>query len=358
MKRILSFAMILCLLLALPSASLGSQTQAEVKTATVMDMSAPIDSRELTLIRPKLSGIKRLTQELGQFPNLETVTLDHPDMTDKVKWQLVTAMPEIRFIFLLKWKTVELSTAQETLDLGNRRTVTREELSNLFRLMPDLKRVDMYNVRLKIKEYIRLREDFPQVEIHTQLPISGTYLRDDVSAFSTKHSSGSHRDKSAEFDALKYVPALQALDLGHNAIDDLSFLSYFPTMQVLILADNKIKDVTEIGKLKELSYAELFLNRIEDVTPLAQLTNLQDLNLAHNNISDATPLYALKGLKRLWISNNNLTDEQIEELKQNLPDTEIVANYYWSTGMGWREHSHYHEIINIFKTQVFTPLSR
>ncbi len=349
MKRLAIVALALWLVLC--DAALAEET------ATVLDVSAPISATELTLVKPNLTGIKRLTEALAQFPDLQTVTLDHPKMTAKLMRQLREAMPQVHFVFLYRWFNMEINTDDEAVDLGNKRSVKYDDVCELLSMMPSLKRLDMYGVNISLKKMEKLMLAYPDVEFHWTLPVSGSRLRTDASAFSTKHSSDSQRDSSEHFDCLKYVPALQALDLGHNAIKDLSFLSYFPTMRILILADNKIGDVTEIGKLTELEYAELFLNRIEDITPLASLTNLKDLNLAHNNISDPTPLYALKQLKRLWISCNNLTEEQVEALRQALPNTEIVANTHWSTGAGWREHSHYYEIISIFNNHAYVPLT-
>lgn len=349
MKRLL--AAILALWLALCGVALAEET------ATVLDVTAPLSSTELTLLKPKLSGIKRLTEALSQFPQLQTVTLDHPQMTAKLMRQLREAMPQVHFVFLYRWFNMEINTDDTAVDFGNKRSIAYSDVCELLSLMPSLKQLDMYGVEISLKQMEKLMQAYPDVTFHWTVPVSGSRLRTDASAFSTKHSAESKRDDSAHYDCLKYVPALQALDLGHNAITELSFLRYFPTMRVLILADNKISDVTEIGKLTELEYAELFLNRIEDVRPLANLTNLKDLNLAHNNISDPTPLYALTQLKRLWISCNNLTDEQVAALRLALPNTEIVADTYWSTGAGWREHSHYYELISIFNHHAYVPLS-
>ena len=43
---------------------------------------------------------------------------------------------------------------------------------------------------------------------------------------------------------LQYCTDLIALDLGHNGIDDLSWLEPLQNLQLLILSDNRMKDIT------------------------------------------------------------------------------------------------------------------
>jgi Leucine-rich repeat (LRR) protein len=72
---------------------------------------------------------------------------------------------------------------------------------------------------------------------------------------------------------LKYLKNLKYLDVGHNAIDDLSFLYDLPELRILIVADNYvtdyITDLTPIASLKHLQYLEVFTNNITDLSPLS-----------------------------------------------------------------------------------------
>lgn len=349
-KRLAGLVLALCLCIGCAAA------QGEM--VTILGKKVPSDSTELTFSRITWEQAGQMKEGLALLPKVETVTLDHPRISVRQLQKLRDSIPQVHFVFKLRWNQVEMNSDGAALDLGSRRSIKLEDLRDLIGLMPGLKDIRMYGMRPAYDKMGKLIAAYPNVAFHWAVPVSGIYTRDDITAFSTKHSSGSYRDDSEHFQRLKYIPGLQAIDLGHNKITELSFLRYFPHVQVLILADNKITDVTEIGKLAELQYLELFLNDISDVTPLSQLANLQDLNLAHNKISDLTPLYQMKQLKRLWISVNDVTDEQIDKLRLALPDTQIVSDQYWSTSGGWRKHPHYKEIIAIFKTQVFTPLSR
>ena len=63
---------------------------------------------------------------------------------------------------------------------------------------------------------------------------------------------------SADIEVLKYCTDLQALDLGHQAITDISVIGdYLTQLRILILVDNKVNDLTPLSKLKHLHYLEL-----------------------------------------------------------------------------------------------------
>ena len=59
---------------------------------------------------------------------------------------------------------------------------------------------------------------------------------------------------------------------------------------------------------------------------LKNLTHLKELNIAYNYISDFSVLYEMKNLGYLFVKGENITDEQLEELRKNLPECEI-SNY-------------------------------
>jgi hypothetical protein len=68
------------------------------------------------------------------------------------------------------------------------------------------------------------------------------------------------------------------------------------------------------------------------------LTNLEYLDLDNNNISDISPLKGLTNLKVLYISYNPLiTQEQVDALKEALPDCRIYwdGDWYWDDWDDW-----------------------
>lgn len=351
MKRLCSLACVMLMLcLCLPS---GMAQTAKVLGQTVDDKTTSLTFKKL---EPGVAY--QMAEEIADFPNVKTVEIYHPHMNVHQLLKLREMAPDVHFIFYIRWNSVELNTDDALIDLGKQRYIAFEDLMELIPLLPNVNEVSMYGMRVPVRNLDRLTETYPKVLFHTLVPVSSLFFRDDSTALSTRHSAGSPRDNSAYYaQCLRYLPGLQALDLGHNSITTLDFLTQYPKMKVLILADNKIDDIHLLAKLPELEYLELFMNQISDLTALSGLTQLKDLNLAYNEIADLTPLYSLTQLERLWISQNPVYEEQIAALREALPNTEIVTGVNWSTGAGWRDHPRYQEVRSMFNNMQYVPFT-
>jgi len=174
-------------------------------------------------------------------------------------------------------------------------------------------------------------------------------VRTDATAFSTLDTTTNKlRMNSVSFIPLQYCTELRALDLGHQKIDDLSFLENLTELRILILADNQIRDISVLKNLTKLEYVELFMNVLSDISPLASCPNLLDLNLCYNYIQDVTPIAKLPRLERLWMSGNGLSANTQTYLRNALPGCKCNFTVDSSTGEGWREHTRYDTLFDIF----------
>ena len=63
---------------------------------------------------------------------------------------------------------------------------------------------------------------------------------------------------------------------------------------------------------------------VTDLSPLAGLKNLDLLYLRNTQVSDLSPLAELKNLKWLLLGNMSVSDEDVQELRQALPNCEII----------------------------------
>lgn len=251
---------------------------------------------------------------------------------------------------------VEFDTEDEYIDFGKVRVENIQELAEAIPKMPNLRKVDMFATNINKENMAYLFDTFPEVTFGWTIHIWEHTIRTDQTAFSTLHGSSPtppHTEK--DFDVLRYCKQLKALDLGHNWIEDISFLKYVPDLEVLILGRNQIKDISPIADLHHLVYLELFSNHIKDVSPLAGLTSLRDLNLSNNPIEDLTPLMGMKWLDRLWLGFfMNYPKEQEAEIKAALPECEFFWDWGPTAGT-WREHPHYFELYDFFRTNVYVP---
>ena len=227
--------------------------------------------------------------------------------------------------------------------------------------LPGLVKVDMFKTPVSRTQIEELARKYPQIEFGWTMKLYEHTIRTDATAFSTLHSNKSSQHRSIDFSILKYCKNLLALDIGHNAVDDLSFLYDLPQLKVLIVACNQITDITPIGSLTDLEYLELFKNKVRDISPLQNCTKLIDLNICFNYISDYSPIYGLDRVERLWVYNsNNYSDKspvpaaEVQKLKAALPKAHVDSTSYSTLG-GWREHERYDVIFEMFKTGVYIP---
>lgn len=279
------------------------------------------------------------------------------------KWLLVLLAMALMLLGAAQAETIEaygltIDTQAQTLDLGKTKVTDFEEFKALLRKLPALTRVDMFNTRMEADVMAALTQEFPQIKFGWTVRAGKYRIRTDATAFSTlRKVDEKPRYSSKAYDVLRYCSDLQALDLGHNKITDISFLEGMPHLKYLILADNDIPDITPIASLKELEYLELFMNDFTDLTPLTELPNLIDLNLCRLKLTDLTPLYEMKQLKRLWISGKNpkFTEEELAALKAALPDCEINTTVASCTSEGWRNHPRFYPVRDTFRSQSFIP---
>ncbi len=265
---------------------------------------------------------------------------------------------------IVRFKKLSVPVNAETIDLG-KVTVAYNEYKTFYAFLdklPALKKVDMFATRISAKRINELTTRFPDIEFGWTMAIGDHSVRTDITAFSTRHSSTSGRHPSEDFALLKYCKNLRALDIGHNAVKDLSFLYDLPKLRVLIVVDNKFQDITPIASLKNLEYLEIFFNDVRDISALTKLKKLLDLNICYNRIKDITPLKEMTFLKRLWLSqysSHNPTikpdPESVEEIRSSLVNTLVDSTAKTSVENGWRDHPHYAVIQEMFKNQTYIP---
>lgn len=252
----------------------------------------------------------------------------------------------------------------EYINLGDVQVTKIDTFITFLSKLPNLKKVDMFSTPISTQNIDKLVAAFPEVEFGWTMRIGDHLVRTDATAFSTLHSNDSPAHTQQQFQYLKYCKNLQALDIGHNLVTDVSFLYDLPNLKVLILACNiDLKDITPVGSLTQLEYLELFKNDINDISCLSNCTNLIDLNICFNRIKDWTPLYGLTKLERLWLYNsNNWSDTSpvdpqiIADLQAALPGCQIDSTSYSTLG-GWREHKRYNIVFNMFKYNEYIPFS-
>ena len=307
---------------------------------------------------------QNLTDILRRFENLQEVNLRGSALDTSQKKALRTEFPKVAFAWEVTIDGKTYDSLTEDLDLTNKKNLARASLLETLPLFSRLKRVDFSGSNLTSEDLVALREDFPETKIVWTVKMGKWSLKTDQVAFSVLiYTYNYERLQTKDIQVLKYCTDLQALDLGHQAITDISVIGeYLKDLRILILADNRISDLEPLKNLKHLHYLELFVNGgFEDLTPLASCRELVDLNISYSyRIHDIEPIMDLPLLERLWLEHTHITAEDVERLRKRYPNAEIYNVGTGSIDNGWREHPRYFAMIDMFhkKDYVSDEFSR
>lgn len=132
------------------------------------------------------------------------------------------------------------------------------------------------------------------------IEIAGLSLKEDALELDLSGQGLSH------FDEITKLTCLESVDLSDNAISNIYILRYSRSRFTI----------------RELNLAS---NAIEDLTALASLSAVEVLDLRDNAIRSIRPLRGLKTLRTLYISGNPVSEDQLQLLREALPDCEIIT---------------------------------
>jgi len=270
---------------------------------------------------------------------------------------------------LARSETVEIAGQTYAADL-RRMDLTRVRVDDAAALeaalcaMPRLEWVDLSCCGLDNETLAALRQRMAQrgVQVVWTLRFGKYTLRTDATAFSTLRSSTEpDRLIDRQVSVLQYATALQALDLGHNWILDISWARPLENLRVVILSDNRISDLSPLDG-KPLEYLEAFNNRVSDISFLADCDTLIDLNLCHNRVTDLSALDELPNLRRVWMGDmRGLVQQEIDRFLALRGDDLEAYNFFtlYPTLYGWRtdekgvNHPRYAIIRTMFREGVY-----
>lgn len=128
-----------------------------------------------------------------------------------------------------------------------------------------------------------------------------------------------------DISSLSHLTNLISLDLNNNQIYNVNPLSGLLNLDHLWLNNNQISEISALGNLSNLTYFNLSQNPISDINVIGGLTNLDYIWLNSTQINDINALKGLNKLEYVDLSSNlNLTQQQIDDLKADLPNCNIV----------------------------------
>lgn len=300
-----------------------------------------------------------LADYLRKLPNLEEVQLYNDKLNNDEKLELRKNFPNIKFKWMVDIAGEQVDSQIDTLDLSKKNISNLEEFKNSLLLLGNLKKLDMSYTNLTNEQLGALREEFPNIRIDWVVRMSKWSCRTDAVAFSVLVYKYDYRRMTTEdIQVLKYCTELQALDLGHQAIEDITVIGeYLPNLRVLILADNNIKDISPLANLKHLHYLELFMNDITDSSPLAECRELVDLNISFNyRFADISGIMDLPLLERAWLISDRISADSYRQFRERYPNVKLVTTGNGSTESGWRTHERYYTMIDMYRNNYISDV--
>ncbi|MBQ7641602.1 MAG: leucine-rich repeat domain-containing protein [Acholeplasmatales bacterium] len=145
-------------------------------------------------------------------------------------------------------------------------------------------------------------------------------------------------DPTASF-GIKYLNALESLDLSNNDLTDASFLINISNLKRLNLKNNYFSDISSVVENENLEYLDLSNNNLSNITKLQFLYEIKDLDLSGNHITDVSSLSTSYSLESLNLNNNKISNFKdslsgLEYLKElyvgncDIPFTDIISLKY------------------------------
>lgn len=164
-----------------------------------------------------------------------------------------------------------------------------------------------------------------------RLSINATLIKEfpsDLSALENLESIGlDHNDFKIVPEPILTIPNLKRLKLNNNDLTALKFIDRrLEGIESIYLYSNQIKQIDcEVENLVNLKELLIFDNEIDSIPDcIGSLTNLEKLEIWSNPIKYVTPeIQKLTKLKSMRMEKDNLTEEQMEDIRKWLPNTEI-----------------------------------
>ncbi|MDO5563681.1 MAG: phosphodiester glycosidase family protein [Eubacteriales bacterium] len=238
---------------------------------------------------------------------------------------------------------LNIQTSVTTIEINNKQIKDLNFFKEKLKYFKNLIRIEFNNTNLSNDELADLREYlYPNIDVVWTLNIGQYKLKTNAYAFSTMVTPGDNHTRitSKDIEVLKYCTNLYALDIGHQAISDLSFIGeVLSDLRVLILVDNQITDLSPLSNLKKLHYLEVYvLGDDIDLSPLNECKGLVDLQILYKSeIKNIDSLLDFPKIERLWLMLCEISNENMDLLKEKYPNAQVINGSEDLKENGWRD---------------------
>jgi len=175
----------------------------------------------------------------------------------------------------------------------------------------------------------------PNMEL---LAIEGVSLQNEEVLSSLHHLTVLGLDK-CNFDLLPSLveaTQLETLGVSYSSVNDVSALKDVHGLKSLDIVGTELTDLSVLAGMNQLEVLHANRTGVKDISPLQSVPNLRELDLRWTFVEDLSPLMKLKNLKelhlrksefsKLYAQGNENATKQYEELRDALPDCEILID--------------------------------
>jgi len=305
------------------------------------------DTEELTFGSEQLA-MQELKDALVNLPEMKQIHFDQPTVAAEELIGLMDAYPEISITWEKDAFGSTYSSDVTEIDLTGMILSSLDEVEQGTAYFPALEKVILCECGPAEKQWFdnetmaAFREKMrPEYKVVWTVQVNNLKVRTDDTYFMP--AKYGQVVTNYQVQNLKYCEDMICVDLGHMAIQNISFVEGMPHLKYFIVVDAPLMYIDSISTCKELIYLEFFWTWLNDFTPLLECTAMQDLNVARTN-GDPMVFKEMTWLKNLWIDGNDLTDAEKVELEAALPNTYIKYCYGLMAGNGWRDLQNYFDM--------------
>lgn len=302
------------------------------------------DAEHISIPGVNHEDIDALIEIISSMPDLNYVNLgrdadDGNSLTPEDIERLLEAFPDIDFIYTFVIGNREISLDDTYLDLNHvKMTDNGEKIRGIMKVLKNVSYLDLDFCGVPDDVMSQIRDENPETEVVWRVWFGKQYsVRTDA-----ERIVASNPDVDCltgkDTEVLKYCTKVRFIDLGHNEIDDISFVAYMLDLEVAILALNTWTDLSPIANCTKLNYLEMDDTNCKDLSALANLSNLQDLNICNlGEVSGCDSLLNLSKIDRLWIgTQTDIPDNIVSKLRAQNPDANINTTATNSVLSDWR----------------------
>ncbi len=301
------------------------------------------------------STLAEIEQYLPLLPAVETINFTGCGLSDDALKAFADRHDGITVVWETDLFGVTFSTSAEEIDFTDIPLTIEDaaDIEAMLPYMPNLQKVIMCRCGISNEDMEELYNRHDDVWFVWMVQVYTYGVRTDQTYFTIYNCEYNYYNYDCLAENLRYCHAMEAIDLGHmHTYGDTYFFSQMPHLKYLVISQTAHSSIPELADCKGLVYLEAAKCSMTDLTPLLGCPNIKDLNIVYKRVhgddvaaSDMEVLSQMTQLEHLYIGGNMYSDEQVQFLRDSLPNTEIVINNGPETGeFGWREMKSYFDM--------------